>query len=289
MKKILICILLLLSIGCSQRQVVNKNIQELKLNRQRVQIAQNSKFDYLTYVNIDDVKYNEIDTSKVGTYTVTYQYEDSKKDLIVDVVKMFDDGIYSPLGIDTQTVNDPDDVTVLVNKIYVIPRDYVPDDLVNVVDGSFQLRKEAAQAYEKFYNDAKSKGIDVYTISAYRTYETQKLYWDNQVKVRGEEYASKYSAYPLRSEHELGLAIDISYKISGDRLSESVEDSAIGKFIVSDGWKYGFILRYPKDKVEITNYGYEPWHMRYVGVELAKELHEKNITLDEYYQELESK
>lgn len=79
--------------------------------------------------------------------------------------------------------------------------------------------------------------------------------------------------------------MDVSYKTTGDRLSESVADSDIGQFIESDAYKYGFILRYPQDKTEITNYNYEPWHIRYVGVELATYLYENNLTLEEYYGE----
>lgn len=214
---------------------------------------------------------------------MTYTLNELEASMIVDVVTMYDK-IYSPLGITPETIEDPDDITVLVNKQYAIPEDYVPDDLVTVVDSSQQLRKEAAEAYEAFYNAAVAKGISIYSISGYRTNETQTLYWNNQVKVRGEEYASQYSAYPLRSEHQLGLAIDISYMTEGDRLSESVADSEIGQFIVSDAYKYGFILRYPEDKTNITNYGYEPWHIRYVGVELATKLYEEDLTLEEYYE-----
>jgi D-alanyl-D-alanine carboxypeptidase len=290
MKKILLCILMVLMFGCQKEEVIQEEEIQLKLNQKRIQIGINEKIDYLSYVDshIADVKYNIIDTSKVGCYQITYEYKNQKEKLIVDVVKKFENNIYSPLNIEVQTVDNPDDITVFINKIYVIPQDYVPNDLVDVVDSHFQLRKEAALAYKEFYNEAKNRNISIYTISAYRTYETQKLYWDNQVKVNGEEYASKYSAYPLRSEHELGLSLDVSYKLTGDRLSESVADSDIGKFIVSDGYKYGFILRYPKDKEAITNYGYEPWHIRYVGKELAKKLHDENITLDEYYQTMEN-
>ena len=163
----------------------------------------------------------------------------------------------------------------------------MPDDLEPVVDNSSQkLRKEANTAYTKFYNAAKAKGIAIYSISGYRTNATQTSYWNNMNKVYGNEYASQYSAYPGRSEHQLGLAIDISFKTDGgDRLSEKVASSDIGKFIISDGYKYGFILRYPSDKIAVTNYGYEPWHIRYVGVDLATKLHDENITLEEYYKQ----
>ena len=144
------------------------------------------------------------------------------------------------------------------------------------------MRKEAAEAFEAFYQAAKNQGITCYIISGYRTNDTQALYWQRQVEIYGEEYASLYSAYPGRSEHQLGLAIDISNQLTGNRLTEQVANSDIGKFIVSDGYKYGFILRYPQDKVNITNYGYEPWHMRYVGKETAEKIHQSGLTFEEY-------
>ena len=273
----------------------------LELTKKSILVNTHDKIDYTSYIKeanddrdgniLDKVTYIPVDTSQKGKQVITYTLQDEngneiKKTLTVHVVPFYSNKIYNPKDVEVEVVSNPDDVTVLINKLHELPRDYKPDDLERMVDSRFRyLRKEANDAYTKFYNAAKAKGIPIYTISAYREPEKQVEFWNNQVKVRGEEYASQYSAYPRRSEHELGLAVDVSYKQDGDRLNESVEDSELGKFIVSDGYKYGFILRYPKDKVEVTNYGYEPWHMRYVGVELATELHEKQITLEEYYGE----
>lgn len=286
MKKIIIFILILGCIyGCTPTPQHKE--ESFSLNKNRIQVKLNDDIDYLSYVEANDdlkneIKYNEIDTSKTGTYEIQYTNQKQKQTLIVDVVQMYENSIFNPLDINPEVIKNPEDITSLVNKVYQIPEGWVPDDLVTVVDSHQQLRKEAADAYAQFYNAAKEKGIQCFAISGYRKEETQKLYWTRQVDIRGIEYASLYSAYPNRSEHQLGLAIDVSYKTTGDRLSESVEDSDIGKFIVSDGYKYGFILRYPKDKISTTNYGYEPWHMRYVGKELATILHEQNLTLEEY-------
>lgn len=301
MKKYLCLIIvgLLTLTGCAKEE--DKTAPALELTKSRIQVGLNSKIDYTSFVQkavdevdgdlVSAVQYNKIDTSKIGQSTINYTVKDesgneSQQTLIVDVVKYFKNQIFSPLNVTPDTVKNPDDVTVLVNKVHQIPEGWVPDDLESVIDNKNQkLRKEANDAYTKFYKAAKAKGIDIYSISGYRTNATQTLYWNNQVKVYGEEYASQYSAYPGRSEHQLGLAIDISYTTQGDRLSEKVATSPIGKFIVSDAYKYGFILRYQKDKVAITNYGYEPWHMRYVGVELATKLHESGLTLEEYYKQ----
>lgn len=273
----------------------------LELSKKSIIVNVNDQIDYKSYIKeasddrdgniLDKVTYNPVDTSKKGKQVMTYTLQDEsghevKKDLTIHVVPFYSNKIYNPKDVEAEVVTNPDDVTVLINKLHELPHDYKPNDLVRMVDSRFRyLRKEANDAYTKFYNAAKKKGISIYTISTYREPEKQVEFWSNQVKVRGEEYASQYSAYPRRSEHELGLSVDVSYKQDGDRLNESVEDSELGKFIISDGYKYGFILRYPKDKVEITNYGYEPWHMRYVGVELATELHDKQLTLEEYYGE----
>ena len=268
--------------------------EPLKLKHQRIQLAQNSQIDYLSYISgnddQEDIQYNSIDSSQLGTYQVVYKKVDSneKQTLTIDIVKMYKNGIYSPKSIQATTIKNPEDITSLVNKTHQIPKGWIPDDLVNVIDSHQQLRKEAAQAYKEFYLAAQDKGIKCYAISGYRTNETQSLYWKRQVQIYGEEYASQYSAYPGRSEHQLGLAIDVSNQLTGDRLSEKVAQAPIGKFIVSDGYKYGFILRYPQDKVSITNYGYEPWHMRYVGKELAKKLHDTGLTLEEYMEKEQS-
>ncbi len=296
MRKIIgfITVFLILT-GCQEK---DQEAPVLSLRKSRVQIALNTSFDYLQYVEkaydrqdgdvTDHISYNEIDTSSVGKKTVLYKVTDqagnqSQKDLIVDVVEYVGD-LINPITAKADIVENPDDVTVLVNKLHEIPKGWKPDDLEDVIDCHQQLRHEANEAYTKFYQAAKAKGIAIYTISGYREPETQQLYWDNSVKVFGEEHAIQYNAYPRRSEHELGLCVDISYTTEGDRLSEKVADSALGKFIESDAYKYGFILRYPQDKVRITGYSYEPWHIRYVGVDLATKLHNENITLEEYYE-----
>lgn len=295
-RKLVLIMSMLLLVGCSEK--TNEKPQ-LELNHSRVQIGIDSKIDYKSYIStakdkedgdlISKVIYNKIDTSEVGSYQVNYSLKDKddnevKKTLKIDVVHFYKDNVFSPLEVTPDTIKNPEDVTVLVNKVNQIPSGWVPSDLESVIDSKgHKLRKEANTAYTKFYNDAKEKGIELYTISAYRENEKQNLYWTNQMKVYNEEYASQYSAYPGRSEHQLGLAIDVSYMKTGDRLSESVATSPIGKFIETDAYKYGFILRYPKDKVAITNYGYEPWHIRYVGVELATKLYNEKLTLEEYY------
>lgn len=296
MKKIIFtvvfCILFLS--GCQKDSIA----PFVSLKYKRIQVPISSKIDYMSYIkeatdnkdgNIKEkVQYNTIDTSKIGKYNIDYILTDqagntTKKTLIIDVVTYINEELYNPEDIDADIVKNPEDITVLVNKVNALPSDWKPSDLEKTIDSGHMLRKEANEAYTNFYKAAKKQGISIYTISAYREHEKQEFYWNNQVKISGLKHAIMYSAYPGRSEHETGLAIDVSYAPSSETLDISVKNSDLGKFIESDAYKYGFILRYPEDKVKITNYSYEPWHMRYVGVELATKLHEENLTLDEYY------
>lgn len=287
--------------GCSSTLAKDETSPELILTKNRIHVDVNQRIEYLSYVDkaIDDVDgdlkqkvtFNEIDTSQKGHQIIEYVVSDkagneSKKRLEVDVVPMYKNGIFSPMEVEAVPVKNPEDVTVLVNKIHSIPEGWKPTDLEPSIDNPNQkLRKEANEAYTRFYKAAKAQGIPIYSISGYRVSSLQERYWKNMCKVYGEEYASEFSAYPNRSEHQLGLAMDVSFKTTGDRLSEAVADSKVGKFIVEHGYEYGFILRYPHNKVAITNYGYEPWHIRYVGQELAIKLHHEGLTLEEYYKE----
>ena len=265
------------------------DIPYLELSDSRIQIAQMSDINYLSYVkasqkDMSKISYTRIDTSQIGTYHIDYQLEQIKKTLIVDVVEMYENSIFNPEGIQPEIIDNPDDITVLVNKTHQLPQNYQPKDLVSVTNSKQKLRKEAAIAYQKMYQEARKRNIDIYAVSGYRTYQIQQTYWKRQGLYKGKRYASMYSAYPGRSEHQTGLAIDVSHIRTGERLVEEIGKSELGQFIVNEGYKYGFILRYPRDKVKITNYAYEPWHIRYVGVELAKKLHQSKITLEEYYE-----
>ncbi|MEG0366990.1 MAG: D-alanyl-D-alanine carboxypeptidase family protein, partial [Coprobacillus sp.] len=204
--------------GCSSKQPVKTDTEPvLELYSSRVTVMMNSQIDYSSYIKkaddkedggmLDQVIHTDIETTKAGSYEVEYSLKDSdnhevKKVLKIDVVRTDKNGVYNPLDVMPDTVDNPNDVIVLVNKTKQIPEGWTPTDLEPVIDNAGQkLRKEANEAYTRFYNDAKAKGISIYSISGYRTNDKQTLYWNNQVKAYGEEYASMYSAYPGRSEH----------------------------------------------------------------------------------------
>ncbi|MBE0338393.1 M15 family metallopeptidase [Paenibacillus sp. 23TSA30-6] len=183
--------------------------------------------------------------------------------------------------------------TVVVNKKRSLPVGYAPDDLVEPkVPFSFKgphekrhMRKEAAEALEKLFDGAKKDGIELRAVSGYRSYKRQVSIFNNNVKTKGQEYASKVSAVPGTSEHQTGLAIDVSSPSVGNVLEQSFGASKEGEWLEKHAPEYGFIIRYMKGKEDVTGYVYEPWHIRYVGTDLAEDVAKQGMTLEEYFDE----
>jgi D-alanyl-D-alanine carboxypeptidase len=125
-------------------------------------------------------------------------------------------------------------------------------------------------------NDAKKEKLNLYVISSFRSYKTQKYLFDKSKKKNGLNYALIYSAKPGHSEHELGLAIDLN------TTQEKFKKTKEYAWLKDNSYKYGFVLRYPENKTFITGYGYEPWHYRYLGIDIATKMYEENITYEEY-------
>ena len=142
------------------------------------------------------------------------------------------------------------------------------------------LVKEAKDMFEKMYYDAKKEGYNIRIMSSYRSYNYQEKLYNNYKNKEGKEEADKYSARPGFSEHQTGLCVDIDDK---NLNYEDFYKSSSYEWMINNSYKYGFILRYPKDKENITGYIYESWHYRYVGIDIAKYIHDNNITFDEYY------
>jgi len=188
-------------------------------------------------------------------------------------------------------VANPGAMNVMVNKFWSLPEGYRPGDLIKPsVPFSFgdensdrsKLRAEAAESLEVMFNVAKSEGIELYARSGFRSYETQEAIFKNEVATFGYEQAVLYVALPGTSEHQTGLAMDITAKSVGLELVEAFEGTTEGKWLAENAHHYGFILRYPKGKTNITGYAFEPWHYRYVGVDIASEIYAKGITFEEY-------
>lgn len=180
-----------------------------------------------------------------------------------------------------------DDKLMVVNKDKPLKEGYVANEIVQsglpftYGSANTKLNKEVAENARAMFEEAKKDGIKLLGVSAYRTNYTQRQIYNNNIRTKGKSHTEKYSAAPGKSEHETGLAIDV---VSSEHrnLTKSFENTKAFKWLDNNAQKFGFILRYPKDKVGVTKYEYEPWHYRYVGVENAKEIKESGLCLDEY-------
>ena len=178
-----------------------------------------------------------------------------------------------------------DEVTsiwVVVNKRRPLtPQDYAPTDLVSVGGGQ-QLRTEAAAAFSRLAADARRAPLSISPLSGYRSYSTQVRVYNNEVATYGQAVADTQSARPGTSEHQTGLGIDVGG--GGCGIEDCFANTAEGKWVATHGYKYGFLIRYPEGKQSVTGYRYEPWHLRYVGSELATEMQKKGVlTLEEFF------
>lgn len=198
-----------------------------------------------------------------------------------------DDNSDYGVPIKSTLTKDDGNLLVLVNKEYTISRDYYPTDMVDI-DGSLstnqnlKVKRDAYTAYKNMLADAQKEGLNFCICSAYRSYELQESLYNNSLSQNGKAYTDKMFAYPGRSEHHTGYAIDVTSASMNWGLSQNYADYPDGAWIKKNCAKYGFIIRYPKGKEDITGYMYEPWHIRYVGVDVAEYITEEGITLEEY-------
>jgi LAS superfamily LD-carboxypeptidase LdcB len=173
-------------------------------------------------------------------------------------------------------------LTVVVNKQHPLsPPDYVPANLVGIGNGQF-ARAEAAQALTSLLAAAQKAGRPMYALSGYRSYSTQAALYNSYVQSDGQAAADTYSARPGHSEHQTGLAIDVGNGTCN--LEICFGATAAGKWLAANAHSYGFVIRYPNGKTSTTGYQYEPWHLRYIGTSVSKDMHTKGIaTLEEYF------
>jgi len=181
-----------------------------------------------------------------------------------------------------------DDYLVLVNKTHPVTADYAPDDLVTVehcdsdvgTEKTRKLRPAAADAVEELIAAAKEeKGYELLMRTGYRSYDYQDYLFNYWVEKDGEAAADLYSARPGKSEHQTGLACDIGKKGVGLSSFNGTEEA---KWLSENAHRFGFILRFPEGKTDITGYNYESWHFRYVGKDAAEQIYESEQTLEEY-------
>lgn len=178
------------------------------------------------------------------------------------------------------------DYSTLVNKNNKLESTYIPDDLepinLNYSCKDKLLRHEARIQFEKMAKDALKENLHIIAVSTYRSYDYQEKLYNDYIKTKGFYYAELASARPGHSEHQTGYAVDVADLTLDYDNFESTKEFI---WMINNSYKYGFILRYPKGKFHITGFKYEPWHFRYVG-DIAKYIHDNNITLEEYKKDL---
>lgn len=187
------------------------------------------------------------------------------------------------------SIDDPASLWVVVNKLRPLnPRDFAAGDIVDVPVAKAnpaQLRKPAADAVVAMFSAFREQtGLEMQSQSAYRGYATQVRVYEGWVAQLGQQAADLTSARPGYSEHQTGLAIDVSAEPAACTLDQCFADTPQGQWLAANAWSYGFVLRFPDGATAITGYEFEPWHYRYVGTELAAQLHATGTaTLEEFF------
>jgi zinc D-Ala-D-Ala carboxypeptidase len=193
------------------------------------------------------------------------------------------DGYADPRTITAEIAANPEDLTILVNKYFAIPESYTPDLVLAESSKNQYIKTEANDAWNLMRAACEADtGYVLYLCSGYRTFEAQADLFSKSIRDKGIAHACSRNALEGRSEHNLGLALDISTTDAGV-ISSGFAETAAGIWVGGHCHEYGFILRYPEDKTSITGYVFEPWHYRYVGVDLAGTLYTSGQTLEEYY------
>lgn len=192
------------------------------------------------------------------------------------------------------------DIEILVNKRHILDEEIIPPNLVepvefinksckfDEVENKILVDNRLYEAFKELDIFLKQNGYKVFIDSGYRSFRYQAYILNMYREKYGKEKGELLCAYPGQSEHQLGLAVDLGYEDeNGKYISSITEDSNVYEFLKDNSYKFGFIIRYPKGKEEITKYSFEPWHFRYVGRRLSKILYDNDITLDEYYENKE--
>lgn len=244
----------------------NKNIEKL---------SKSEYIDITNYYNITNFNVDNIDRYNQYYESNNYSYQD-----VVTYVNInLDLKAYSV----TKEVEDPNNLLVLVNKYNFLPNNYKPEDLTYVpgaYGNNVPMREVIKEPFIELQKAAEEEiGIILKPTTAFRDQSFQNTLYNNYVAKDGVEAADTYSARPGFSEHQTGLAIDLKNTLisSSTRLNDSDFE-----WLSNNAHRFGFIIRYPKEKVDITGYQFENWHIRYVGLNIAKTIYENNLTLEEY-------
>ncbi|NTW61246.1 M15 family metallopeptidase [Candidatus Saccharibacteria bacterium] len=251
-----------------------------------------------TYINLDLARKTEILDQQITNNRIILE----KSSAIISAAAKKRQPVYVSLpGADTirairQDYMAPDSLWTIINKTHSISTDYVPSSLsvpnVPLNPGKTQsemsVRSDIKEPLETMFAAAKTAGFSLMLGSGYRSAALQRSYFNSLAASVGDTAANQAIAYPGQSEHQSGLAADISLVSSECYLSNCFATTGAGKWLEDNSYKYGFILRYPSGKESITQYQYEPWHFRYVDIDLATALYQSGLTLDEAWSYLQA-
>ena len=209
-------------------------------------------------------------------------YKKNKNLSLEKIVALVNSNADKEKYVDTTKTDTGKNEVMLVNKYYYLTEEDNPSDLVTLTSKynsgvNSSMRKKAADAFMEMSDAASLDNIIIKNASAYRSYKYQVNLYDKYVERDGKKAADTYSTRPGFSEHQTGLSTNIN------EIDSSFENTDAFKWLDKNAYKYGFILRFPRDKEDITGYSYESWHFRYVGKDVAKRIKDEDLTLEEYY------
>jgi LAS superfamily LD-carboxypeptidase LdcB len=265
------------------------NIVQTDLSQLKKVSFQSSVPDIITVNDTGTVQVSA--EAPIGTEALIHASYNGKSTECDIIVKSSLESTISTNSDGKSIVTNPGDLAVVVNKQRSLPATYIPNDLVAPnVPFTFKaliekrmLRGIAAAALEQLFAQAEQEDIHLFAVSGYRSFVTQKSVFAGNVKNQGEAEAAKVSAVPGQSEHQTGLSIDVTNATPEDQLVKSFGSSKEGKWLAAHAADFGFIIRYPEGMESLTGYAYEPWHIRYVGPIISKDIYVKKITLEQYF------
>ena len=254
-----------------KNEIVKKEIEKTDPLKEKYSKLDNinQKLDFFIDENIDRyISYKEKNSDL------------SLEQIIINVNIGLDNEYYT----DVKPAINLDQYNVLVNKYHSLSKDYVPKDLEDI-DTKYAIKgmkmvSYAKDAFEEMSKAALKDKMHILAMSTYRSYDYQVNLYNKYAKKDGVDAANTYSAKAGFSEHQTGLAVDV---YNGSTSYTSFEKTKEFNWMQENAYKYGFIMRYPKDKEKETGYKYEAWHYRYIGKEIAKYIHDNKITYEEYY------
>ncbi len=281
----IVCLLLIIiSIVYGLKAMENKKTPKDKDNN--IEEKDNSK-DKRPEKELTEMEKAKRDISYyIDENTEMYQeYRNKNKDLPIEtIITNVNIGLNNDYYTNTKESKYQNTYKILVNKYNYVTENYIPENLETVSSEysskSLKLVSYAKEAFEEMAKAAKAENYTIRAMSSYRDYAYQNILYNNYAKKDGYEAADTYSARPGYSEHQTGLAVDVD---NAKEYFTNFEKTKEFTWMQENAYKYGFILRFPANKVTETGYQYESWHYRYVGKEIAKYIYDNDLCLEEYY------